>query len=340
METRVIERLSERSEEAQLASLNGIWLRFHLLAITPLQLSPYKGSTFHGAFGWALRRLYRPLYDLLYEPASTMLPAGEAARIALPKPFVLVPPLETQCQYPPGSRLSCDLLLIGPACYSLTACLCAFEHLGREGLGPARGRFELERVERLVPGGAPCLVLEQGRSTVMHPGPPTTSQEVIRGWEDRDVDNVTLTFDIRLRLKKDNCLLRTCPEFATFLERLIARLNLLSGAYHGGPMLEHGARRVLLEQAKQVAVCSHDLVWDDWARYSGRQKEWMRFGGLLGAVTYEGDLSPFMPWLALGEWLHVGGKTSFGLGKFRIFLEVDYSRKPSVNDETVGRGIL
>ncbi|MGH8469420.1 MAG: CRISPR system precrRNA processing endoribonuclease RAMP protein Cas6 [Gammaproteobacteria bacterium] len=141
---------------------------------------------------------------------------------------------------------------------------------------------------------------------------------MIRGWEDRDVDNITLTFDTRLRLKKENCLLRTCPEFATFLERVIARINLLSGAYHGGPMLEHGAKQALLERAKHVSVRSHDLVWDDWARYSGRQKEWMQFGGLLGSVTYEGELTPFMPWLALGEWLHVGGKTSFGLGRYRI----------------------
>ncbi|MGH8614678.1 MAG: CRISPR system precrRNA processing endoribonuclease RAMP protein Cas6, partial [Gammaproteobacteria bacterium] len=246
------------------------------------------------------------------------------------KPFVLVPPLETQCEYPPGSRLTCDLLLIGPACYSLTACLCAFEHLGREGLGSARGRFDLERVERLVPSGPPCLLLKQGRSAVMHPDPPTTSQEVIRGWENREIDQVTLTFETRLRLKNDNRLLRTCPEFATFLERVIARINLLSGAYHGGPMLERDAKQALLELAKHVSVRSHDLVWDDWARYSGRQKEWMQFGGLLGAVTYEGELRPFMPILALGEWLHVGGKTSFGLGRYRILLEEDDSRKPSV----------
>ncbi|MCI0418045.1 MAG: CRISPR system precrRNA processing endoribonuclease RAMP protein Cas6, partial [Acidobacteria bacterium] len=84
------------------------------------------------------------------------------------------------------------------------------------------------------------------------------------------------------------------------------------------PLLEHQAKHVLLEEAKQITVRSHDLVWDDWARYSGRQKEWMQFGGLMGSVTYEGVLGAFMPLLALGEWLHVGGKTSFGLGRYRI----------------------
>ncbi|MGH8590087.1 MAG: CRISPR system precrRNA processing endoribonuclease RAMP protein Cas6, partial [Gammaproteobacteria bacterium] len=41
-------------------------------------------------------------------------------------------------------------------------------------------------------------------------------------------------------------------------------------------------------------------------------------GGLLGQITYRGDLSPFLPWLALGEWMHIGGKTSFGLGRYTI----------------------
>jgi hypothetical protein len=44
----------------------------------------------------------------------------------------------------------------------------------------------------------------------------------------------------------------------------------------------------------------------------------MKFGGLLGEITYRGDLTPFLPWLALGEWMHISGKTSFGLGRYTI----------------------
>jgi len=44
----------------------------------------------------------------------------------------------------------------------------------------------------------------------------------------------------------------------------------------------------------------------------------MQFGGPLSSVAYEGDLKPFMPWLALAEWFHVSGKTSFGLGRYKI----------------------
>jgi CRISPR/Cas system endoribonuclease Cas6 (RAMP superfamily) len=44
----------------------------------------------------------------------------------------------------------------------------------------------------------------------------------------------------------------------------------------------------------------------------------MSFGGLLGETVYTGELSPFVPWLALGQWVGVGGKTSFGLGLYQL----------------------
>ena len=113
-------------------------------------------------------------------------------------------------------------------------------------------------------------------------------------------------------------MLRTPPDFPTLLERILGRLNTLARAYHGGVLIDEADKRALLEQAQGVTIQAHDLIWDDWARYSGRQKEWMQFGGLLGSITYRGELGPFMPYVAMGEWLHVGGKTSFGLGRYML----------------------
>ena len=44
----------------------------------------------------------------------------------------------------------------------------------------------------------------------------------------------------------------------------------------------------------------------------------MKLGGLRGEITFEGDLSPFMPLLRLGEKVHVGQGTGFGLGGYEI----------------------
>jgi CRISPR/Cas system endoribonuclease Cas6 (RAMP superfamily) len=44
----------------------------------------------------------------------------------------------------------------------------------------------------------------------------------------------------------------------------------------------------------------------------------MALGGFVGRVTFEGDLTPWWPLLQVGEVLHVGKGTAFGLGKYRM----------------------
>jgi len=44
----------------------------------------------------------------------------------------------------------------------------------------------------------------------------------------------------------------------------------------------------------------------------------MSMGGLVGRAVYHGAWQEFWPWLALGEWVHVGKNATFGLGKYVI----------------------
>jgi CRISPR/Cas system endoribonuclease Cas6 (RAMP superfamily) len=41
-------------------------------------------------------------------------------------------------------------------------------------------------------------------------------------------------------------------------------------------------------------------------------------GGFTGSITFGGDFGSFMQFLLLGEQVHVGKGTSFGLGKYEI----------------------
>jgi hypothetical protein len=41
-------------------------------------------------------------------------------------------------------------------------------------------------------------------------------------------------------------------------------------------------------------------------------------GGVVGSATYIGELAPFLPLLALGQWVHVGKATVFGNGLYRM----------------------
>ncbi|RLC18770.1 MAG: hypothetical protein DRI57_07960 [Deltaproteobacteria bacterium] len=75
---------------------------------------------------------------------------------------------------------------------------------------------------------------------------------------------------------------------------------------------------MLSHAADDVRTVSSDLRWEHAIRYSNRQKRSMPFGGLIGEVTFAGDLAPFWPFILLGEWMHVGKKTSFGLGQYEL----------------------
>ncbi len=137
-------------------------------------------------------------------------------------------------------------------------------------------------------------------------------------------DSLTIHLPTRLRLKADSHLLSRSPEFHLLLARLLARINTLAGLYGKGKILEFEQRAELVALAQErirLDSARTDAQWSDLPRYSGRQKQWMKFGGLLGSVTWQGraeDFQPFLPYLALGEWIHVGGKSSFGLGKYVI----------------------
>jgi hypothetical protein len=54
------------------------------------------------------------------------------------------------------------------------------------------------------------------------------------------------------------------------------------------------------------------------ARYSRRREVTHDLSGFVGEVTFAGELAPFLPYLKLGEYLHVGKNAVFGNGWYEI----------------------
>ncbi len=46
----------------------------------------------------------------------------------------------------------------------------------------------------------------------------------------------------------------------------------------------------------------------------------MKLGGFIGEITFEGNIEPFMPLIKVGEVLHVGKGTGFGLGRYKTVM--------------------
>ena len=128
-------------------------------------------------------------------------------------------------------------------------------------------------------------------------------------------DFLTINFITPTRLKFDGRLSEAL-EFHILFRNILRRISLLSYFHcEEEPDLDY---RGLIEESLNVRVKKSNLHWFDWERYSNRQETRMMMGGFTGQVTFEGETEPFLPFLLLGEYIHVGKGTSFGLGKYQI----------------------
>ncbi len=278
--------------------------RFHfsLIVDTPITFSKNTGAMFRGGFGHALKKvtctipdtvcmdcpLYRVCaYPYLFEtppPADTSrMPKG----VAIPRPFVLEPPMEHQSRHEPGERITFGLVLIGRGIEYLPYFVRAFETLGQRGLGASRGKFKIQAVDP---------VLENV---------PQVS----------DGDQVMLRFLTPTRIVLDGHPVVEI-DFPVFFRTLLRRIENLR-AFHQ-PSEESPLPEPLVSQAKEIQTVSQHLRWFDQERYSGRQKRVIPQGGFVGEVVFEGKLEPFLPYLKLGEAVHVGKGATFGMGRYEM----------------------
>ena len=288
----------------------------------PIHLPEFAGSALRGAFGHALKQiacvtrlpdckscaLYRSCaYPAIFE---TPPPLNYARRKIsnVPLPFVVEPPPWGQREYATSSALHFSTVLVGPALGHLPLVLMAWRRALLQGLGPQQGTARLDRV--FVEGEPEPVLSSEATGLRNHaqqlPLPPLHSTPC----------SVTFVFDTPLRLQRGGQLLGVGELTAQDLLRaLLRRVAELVELQLGGSLDVDFA--ALSEHAATVRGDAQ-LTWRDWTRQSSRQQQHMVLGGAVGRFTLHGDLAPFWPLLHLGQWLHVGKNTTFGLGRYRI----------------------
>ncbi len=180
------------------------------------------------------------------------------------------------------------------------------------GLGVRRAPFALDRVTAQAPDGSHLPLFADGHPLAPAAPPPSLPPVTAPGLT---TPRATLRLLTPLRLKIRNGLAGT----VTFRELVFAMLRrTLELAWFHVPGAEVDWHfRPLLDQADAIR-CTPHLTWHDQERYSNRQQTKMLFGGLLGRLDLEGDLTPFVPLLRAAEILHVGKGATFGLGRIAV----------------------
>ncbi len=306
--------------------------RFSLEALDDLHFPPIKTSALRGGFGHVFKKMVcqQPQRCQEYCERGNLCPYGYIFETAppdesqvlrnfseVPRPFIISSPADHRALIPAGEHFSFDLTLIGYGINFLPYFIVVFRELGRQGLGQMRGRYRLAKIEAVRPwGGAGETILDAADELVVGVDLSFSTDRISDRITEFSANHISLRFLTPTRLKHDQHWVMSGPAFAILINKLLGRISSLS-YFHCGEKFEADFRG-LIERAKNVKIVSNETSWQDWSRYSGRQKQRVDMGGLVGQVTYEGELRDYLHILALGELVHVGKGTVFGNGQYQI----------------------
>jgi len=294
-------------------------------------LPEYKGSTFRGVFGAALKKVVCALrrkeckdcllrdkcvYSFVFEtPSPESQPQRKKRIVSPPHPYVIEPPESQKTKYRKGESFDFALILFGKANDYLPYFVYAFEQMGKTGVGKKidgkRAKFSLNRVTF---NNTPVYSRDDNKIKA-NLFPRELTVEDFFSAEDASVHRLEITLKTPLRLKFQNKLEATLA-FHVLTRAMLRRISSLSNYYgNGEPPLDYQG---LVERAKSGEIKKSSLRWFDWKRYSNKQDQSMLMGGIVGQVIYSGDLAEFLPLIRFCEKVHIGKQTSFGLGKIAI----------------------
>lgn len=246
------------------------------------------GSTVRGALGSALRFLLCGCrggshkescpFGQLFAPEGD----GEQGPRYEPPPWLLrVLPRE-------NGALEVELRLFGQAtqweeAFSLALSLAAFR-----GLGKSRFRWNLEA----------------RAATFLESWP-------FPAWEEQ----LALELVSPLRLQWQGELVTGAPSFLQLFVACSRRVRLCAKAFARVALPPPSSDQ--LAQARRVPLVAAETSWFEFVRYSRRQEQAMRLGGVVGVVRYGGDWRWAWPWLRFAPLFGIGKLITMGFGEVR-----------------------
>jgi hypothetical protein len=293
-----------------------------------LNLPHYKGSAIRGCFGVSLKkivclnkkskicedcnnRLYCPYYKIFESVYNGEIPfIGKV--LTKPHPFIIEPYIDSKRIFNKNENFNFNIIIIGREFLNfLSLFVLTFIEMGDIGIGKGRKKFKLTKVES-----------EFDSQTIFDFNKGFLPQNFFKSdfeyeeLPESEIDIINLNFITPMRLVYRGKYVKDNIDFSILLRNIIRRFISLSFLYNDWvidiPYYE------LIQESKKIKVKESNLLWYDWERYSKRKDERIKLGGLVGNITFYGQITPFLPFLIIGKHIHVGKNTSFGLGKYEI----------------------
>ncbi len=305
-------------------------LRFESEVVKEGTLPRFFGPALRGALGLNFRRIvcvthlsecepcllrfqcpYPRLFELFAPPDHPF-----AKRLSqMPRPFALQvpPPAQTAVNFSEGDPLLFRLTLWHHAESLLPYIVVAVQRTLEQGIGKGV-QARLQRVFAEHPDGeTKVFCADEGIVTTALPSVPIGQ---VMECLSSPLSHLTVRFVTPTRIDIGGKLQNPIT-FGALIKAANERGRALFWAY--GRREPPWDGKALVQAAERVRQTEGEQVWWDLKRFSRRQQEELKVGGIIGWANFAGDdLTKFLPLLNFMTWVHVGKLATMGLGQIAI----------------------
>ncbi len=261
-------------------------------------LPDFKGSMLHGWFGHALKGGGGNAYNVLF---------GNHAPNQ-PKPYVICPSNDHKADYQKGELYSFEITLLGDSVVLADKLITAVRYGEKLGLGYQRLPFKVVSIASNTPLG-----LKPG----LHICNLQDWLSDLRSYPEQ-TQEMAVQMITPMRCKYKGCIIKEPVNDLNFwVTQVLRRLTQLTKFWvnDSQTLLDNVYAQQLPIHVETGEAFGY---YEDWQRYSLKQKEQLPFGGVKGQVSFYGMLGLAPILLKIAELIHIGGKTTFGLGKIKL----------------------
>jgi hypothetical protein len=302
-------------------------LRFEFIARESLFFPPGKAANIlRGALGTVFRRIAcvpecrdertcesRQMCPFAKVFAPVADGEGPSGLSDSPRPFVFRARHLDGCAIQPGQSFHFNLNVFALDTVVLAYFVLTFAALARDGLGPRRGKADLQRVRRIAVADLPEWILYEGSTQVMTGSvePASVDLDPVPSAPQK----IRVEFLSPTELKHEHRVTNR-PEFPILFGRIRDRVSTLRRLYGQGPLDIDFQGSGVRAAAVRMTRCEGRRV--EAERRSSRTGQSHSIGGFVGVAEYEGDLAEFLPYLEAGRWTGVGRQSVWGKGEISI----------------------
>ena len=314
------------AQQIRKISVRATKILFEIKSVKTGKMPFYSGSIWRGMLGREIRQkcclvqgeeckncfyIHQCAYGALFEPTSEIFaPELMKNRLYISPPFVVQAPFFEDGIWREGELKRVWLILFGDAYKYTHYFIDSLNKIAIHGIGPDRIPFIIETVSQQLRNGE-LNRLEQEAFVL--------DDLYLEDWEwlnsDQQVKSILLHFVTPLRLQKKGTILRRF-ELEEFILNCQRRLEYVSSLYGEAVKID---KEELLKLVRDISVEQQKISWQNWERYSSKQKRNMNLGGIAGTVVLSGNINPILPLLYSCSFFHIGKQTVFGLGKFEVY---------------------